>query len=395
MAHSSWWMIVYALVGPGAWLAFGLAMIFARARMGRLRRPIPPLAVSQSPSVTVLIPAKDEGEGVRASLGRVLALDYPDVRVIAIDDRSSDQTGAIMDEIASKHPTRLQVIHIPPGGLPAGWLGKCNALHAAAANVTSAWILFIDADVKVEPDSLSAVLALAVGREYDAVSIMTRLECEGFWEELILPLTAASVGAITLMSMTNEDKRKHIAFANGQFFLIRRAAYERVGGHAAVRDNITEDVALMRLLKKNDFRVRLYYGRDFASTRMHTTWRQLFNGWARIFSGVTNRKPWRILAAMAFVGVSGLSAHAVVIAAALARDQRLFVLAALHLFLMTTILAAVYRMSGNRARFALLYPLAAGVLIALYAYAVRACVTGKIAWRGTSYTAGSATSPNA
>jgi hypothetical protein len=194
------------------------------------------------------------------------------------------------------------------------------------------------------------------------------------------------------MSMTNEDKRKHIAFANGQFFLIRRAAYEKVGGHAAVRDNITEDVALMRLLKMNDFRVRLYYGREFASTRMHTTWRQLFNGWARIFSGVTNRKPWRIFAAMAFVGVSGLSGYVALIAGAVAGDTRWLALAGVHLLLITIVLAAVYRMSGNRARFALAFPVAAGVLVALYAYAVRACFTGRIAWRGTSYSAGSSTS---
>jgi cellulose synthase/poly-beta-1,6-N-acetylglucosamine synthase-like glycosyltransferase len=383
-------VILYGLLGPGLWALFALAMIFARERMGRLRRPIQPLAASRTPSVTALIPAKDEGSGVRASIRSVLALDYPDLHVIAIDDRSSDDTGAIMDELATAHPNRLSVLHIPQGGLPTGWLGKCNALHTASKEIQRDWILFVDADVKVEPDSLAAVLALAVGREYDAVSIMTRLECEGFWEELILPLTAASVGAITLMSMTNEDKRKHIAFANGQFFLIRRSAYEKVGGHAAVRDNITEDVALMRLLKKNDFRVRLYYGRDFASTRMHTTWRQLFNGWARIFSGVTNRKPWRILAAMAFVGISGLSVYAALVIAASARDPKLLALAAAHLLLMTTILAAIYRMSGNRSRFALIFPLAAGVLIALYVYAVRACVTGKIAWRGTSYTAGSA-----
>src|SRR5262249_24280513 len=160
----------------------------------------------------------------------------------------------------------------------------------------------------------------------------------------------------------------------------------------AVRDKITEDVALMRLLKKKDFRVRLYYGRDFASTRMHTTWRQLFNGWARIFSGVTNRKPWRILAAMGFVGVRGLSAYAVLIAGAAAGDARWLGLAGIHLLRIMIVLSAVYRMSGNRARFALAFPLTAGVLLALYAYAVRACFTGKIAWRGTSYSAGSATS---
>ena len=383
-------IFLYALLGPVPWALFAVAMALAYGRMGRLRRPIEKLN-GDPPGVTVLMPAKDEGDGVRASIERVLALDYPNLSIIAIDDRSADQTGAIMDELSAAHPRRLKVIHVPPGGLPAGWLGKCNALHTAAAHVTSEWILFVDADVKIEPDALSAVLALAVGREYDAVSIMTRLECHGFWETLILPLAAASVGAITLMSMTNDDKRKRTAFANGQFFLVRRDAYEKVGGHAAVRDNITEDVALMRLLKANEFRVRLYYGRDFASTRMHTSWRQLFHGWARILSGVTKRRPWRIFAAMAFVGASGLSAYLALIYGAISGDTGWIALALSHLLLITIVLSVIYHLSGNARRYALAFPLAAPVMIAIYAYAARACFTGKIAWRGTSYTAGSAT----
>src|SRR5205807_766978 len=144
--------------------------------------------------VSVLIPAKDEGESVRECLDRVLALDYPNFNVIAVDDRSSDQTGAIFDEYVKQHPQKLSAMHISPGGLPAGWLGKCNALATAATKADGEWLLFVDSDVKVEPDALSCALALAVGREYDTVSIMTRLECHGFWEQLILPLCAASVG---------------------------------------------------------------------------------------------------------------------------------------------------------------------------------------------------------
>src|SRR5205814_52231 len=129
---------------------------------------------------------------------------------------------------------------------------------------------------------------------------MTRLECHTFWEKLILPLAATAVSVMCLISLTNDDNRG-IAFANGQFFLVRRSAYESVGGHGAVRDNITEDVALMRILKRAKFVTRLYLGQSFASTRMHGTLRQMFNGWARIYSGVSQRRPARIFAAAAFV----------------------------------------------------------------------------------------------
>ncbi len=383
---------MYVAVGPGSWLALGLAMYFAHIRMSQLHRPRKDPLPNPPPEVTVLIPAKDEGEGVRECIERVLAMDYPSFRVIAIDDRSRDQTGAVFDELAAKNPDRLRVIHIPHDGLPAGWLGKCNALHTAAKEVTTPWILFVDSDVKVEPDALSVALARAAGRGYDAVSILTRLECDGFLAQLVLPLAAASVGGMTRMSQTNEDTRKQIAFANGQFFLIRREAYERVGGHEAVRDNITEDVALMRLLKEAGSRVRLYYGRQFASTHMHTSFTQMRNGWARIFSGVCERNPMPIIAAMLFVTIAGLSAYAALLAGAIRLDVRLLSVAGVHLLILTMVLAAMYRQSGNRARLALAFPLGASVLLALYADAIRACFTGQIAWRGTRYTAGSVSS---
>jgi cellulose synthase/poly-beta-1,6-N-acetylglucosamine synthase-like glycosyltransferase len=378
-------LVPYVIFGPLLWALLAIGMALSYTRMSRLRRPIRPLPANP-PRLTVLIPAKDEGDAVRECLDRALALDYPNCSVIAINDRSSDNTGAIFDEYAAKHPGKLTVEHIRE--LPAGWLGKCNALASVEAHVDSEWILFVDSDVKVEPDSLSAVLALAVERDYDAVSIMTRLETHTFWERLILPLCATSVGVMTLMLYTNDDNHKSRAFANGQFLLIRRAAYESVGGHAAVRDNITEDVALVRLLKQQGHRVRIFLGRDFASTRMHATLRQMFHGWARIFSGVSNRRPWAILAAMGFV-LSGIAAHVAafygIYVIAATHSPYWLVAAATHLFLLWGILTTAYRWAGNPERNALLFPIAGPMMLAIYAYALRTCRTGKIAWRGTSY----------
>ena len=387
-------LIAYWLIGPLAWAVFALSMAMAYRRMRKFRRsrlslPDPP------PRVTILIPAKDEGDGIRACLERVLGQDYPSFTVLAVNDRSADATGAIMDELSAAHPDRLRALHIPPNGLPPGWLGKCNALHTAAAHADGEWLLFVDSDVKIEPDALSTAVARVTSRNYDALSLMTRLETETFWEKLILPLAAASVGVLTLMSLTNDDKYRGTAFANGQFFLIRRRAYEEVGGHAAVRDNITEDVALMRLLKASGKRCRLYYGRDFASTRMHTTLKQMFHGWARIYSGVTRRRALPIIGAMLFVALSGLSAYVAfarsLIAFASTGRTDWLLASSLHLGVMTLVLSAIYRMSGNPRRYALAFPIGGPVMLAIYAGAVRACRTGRIAWRGTSYTSGSAT----
>jgi chlorobactene glucosyltransferase len=389
-------LILYVIVGPLAWVGFAALMRLSYIRMKRFGHqrfslPDPP------PRVNILIPAKDEGDGVRACLERVLKQDYPNYSVLAVDDRSTDATGGIMNDLAAAHPDRLRALHVPQGGLPAGWLGKCNALHTAAAHADGEWLLFVDSDVKIEPDALSTAVARAVERRYDALSLMTRLETENFWEKLILPLAAASVGVITRMSLTNHDAHPNTAFANGQFFLIRRSAYEEVGGHASVRDNITEDVALMRILKRAGKRCRLYYGRDFASTRMHTTLGSMFSGWARIYSGVTERHALPILGAMLFAAISGLSAYVILAISLVAFASghgalSWLILALFHVAIMTAMLMVIYYLSGNPRRYALLFPLGGAVMIAIYAAAIRACQTGRIAWRGTSYTAGSATS---
>jgi cellulose synthase/poly-beta-1,6-N-acetylglucosamine synthase-like glycosyltransferase len=381
-------LIVYAILGPGLWALFALSLALGYARMNRLRRPA--AAMTVEPKVSVLIPAKDEGERIRECLDSVLALDYPNLEIICIDDRSGDETGAVMDEYAAKFPHQLRVIHIADGALPPGWLGKCHALWTAAKEADGDWILFVDSDVKVEPDALSCALALAVGREYDALSIMTKLRCESFLEHAVLPLAAASVSSMCLISLTNDDNRK-TAFANGQFFLIKRNAYEAAGGHEIVKDHITEDVALMRILKSRGFRARLYLGRKFAATRMHSTYRQMLSGWGRIFSGVSGRKPWRILAAAAFV-LDGLLAWVMAPFAATTGDAGWIAAAVVHWILVTGVVATFYHWSGNRMRWALVFPISALLLLTLYGKALVMCVTGKVAWRGTSYTYGAVSS---
>jgi cellulose synthase/poly-beta-1,6-N-acetylglucosamine synthase-like glycosyltransferase len=357
-------------------------MYLAHGKMDRLRRPVN--AMSSHPRVNVLIPAKDEGEAVRKCLDSVMALDYPHYSVIAIDDRSTDSTPAIFDEYAAKLNEKFTALHIPHGGLPEGWLGKSHALHMATAHVDADWILFVDSDVQVAPDALSAVLSLAIEREYDAVSILTRLVCHTFWERLLLPLCGASVGAMGLMSFTNNDRRKSTAFANGQFLLIRRKAYDAVGGHAAVRDNIVEDIAIMRTLKAKNFRTRLYFGRDFAATRMGTSLKQMFHGWARIFSGVSGRRRGRIVLAMLFV-LTGLLSYAALVFGLLTRDVGWLVAGILHLTIVTGVLVEIYRMSGNPRRYAAIFPVGAAMMLAMYTWALRACRTGRIEWRGTHY----------
>ncbi|MGH7213628.1 MAG: glycosyltransferase [Tepidisphaeraceae bacterium] len=385
---------VYITLGPVAWALLVVGLCLGKWRMGKLKRP--PVKLPQPvPSVTVIIPAKDEGERIRLCLESVLKLQYPVFSVIGVNDRSNDDTGRVMDEVA-RQDARLQVIHIPQGGLPPGWLGKCHALHTAARHATGKWLLFVDSDVKLEPDVLSATLALAEARVYDAVSILTRLECNTMWERLILPLAAGAWSIMHTISLTNSDRRRNIAAANGQFFLVRRAVYEDVGGHETVKDLITEDVELMRAIKAKEgtaYKTRFFMGRDFASTRMYSEMRSMFNGFGRIFSGTARRRPWRIIAAMLFLITGAYSAYAALawgayrtlVPSDVEHTWGWLLMGGVHLALMSACLAVVYRWSGNRARWALAFPVGGAALMAVFGFALVKCFTGRTSWRGTTY----------
>jgi chlorobactene glucosyltransferase len=357
--------------------------------MNRLKRAMP--LPDPLPTVTILIPAKDEGREITRCIQSAMSQDYARFDILAVDDRSTDDTGPILDRLAAETPAerganggsaQLHVLHIPPNGLPAGWLGKCHALATAAANVKTDWLLFVDSDVQLQRSALTIALSNAVDRKYDAISILTKLECHTFLEKLVLPLAAATWATMFAVSATNDDDRKAAA-ANGQFFLIRRNAYEAVGGHAAVRDQITEDVELMRRLKSNGFRTRLLFGDHLATTRMHATLHQMIHGWGRIYSGTSRRRIGRILATTVLLPLIGLTVYPALIVGLF--HPLLLIAAGAHFIAMTAYLSLVYSRAGQPRRYALLFPLGCGVILMLLAYALRMCRTGRVLWRDTTY----------
>jgi cellulose synthase/poly-beta-1,6-N-acetylglucosamine synthase-like glycosyltransferase len=383
---------LYLLLGPLAWLGMFAGYALAASRMNRLKRAMP--LPDPLPTVTILIPAKDEGREITRCIQSAMSQDYARFDILAVDDRSTDDTGPILDRLAAETPAerganggsaQLRVLHIPPNGLPPGWLGKCHALATAAATVQTDWLLFVDSDVQLQRSALTIALSNAVDRKYDAISILTKLECHTFLEKLVLPLAAATWATMFAISATNDDDRKAAAAANGQFFLIRRSAYEAVGGHSAVRDQITEDVELMRRLKSNGFRTRLLFGDHLATTRMHATLHQMIHGWGRIYSGTSRRRTGRIVMAMVLLPLMGLSVFPMLVFGLFHPAWLLAV--TVHLGAMNAYLALIYRKAGQPRRYGavFLFPLSCGIIIALLAYALRMCRTGRVLWRDTQY----------
>jgi hypothetical protein len=386
--------VSYLLMGPCAWALFAFGMLKGRKRLSLLDGPAYPLP-EPMPSATVLVPVKDEARQIEGCLTSVLALSYPGrLQILAIDDRSSDGTGPILDRIAADKPGRLEVIHIRHGELPAGWTGKSHALHVGMRRATGQWLLFVDSDVVLRPDVLRCVVALAEWKYYDLLSLLPRFETRSFWERLIVPLGGAATSAMYFLPMSNYNELPNTAFANGQFMCVRRSAYDAVGGHEAVKQTLSEDLALARLLKRNGFRPRISLGAEWASTRMYSSLGTIVRGWSRQFFSGSAGRPWRVLCALSFVLLCCFSGYAAVAYGATRAigpsGGSLFpaawlIAGLIHLTIMTAALAATYKWTGNPAGYALLFPLGAVMMIAIWMRTLQTCLTGSIEWRGTRY----------
>ena len=230
-------------------------------------------SVSNRPTVSVIVPARNEEASLGACLQSLVEQTGVDFELIVVDDASTDRTL----EIAQCFPL-VQVVEA--GYLPEGWIGKNNALAAGAKQAHGGWLLFTDADTVHRPGSLARSLAEAKTRGTALLSYSPEQEVRGFWEKAVMPVIFADL-ASTYSPSRVSDPGSPAAAANGQYILISREAYDAVGGHAAVASSLLEDVALARLVKRSGRRIFFRYGADAVRTRMYRSFAQLREGWTK------------------------------------------------------------------------------------------------------------------
>ena len=259
--------------------------LIARAvRQRELLTRLDPIALPSAalaPRVTVVVPARDEEANIGGCIRSLLAQDYPDgrLRVVVVDDHSADSTAAIVEDLARGHP-RVTLIKSPP--LPPRWTGKSHAcaIGARTAAPDSEWLCFIDADVTAAPCALSSAVEAALWRHLDLLSLMPRQELKSVAERLILPCGLILLSFLQDLRQSQARSGRDVS-ATGQFMLVRRVAYEAVGGHAAVCTAICEDLEFARRLKRSGYAVLLMNGDRMLATRMYTGWRTLWPGLAK------------------------------------------------------------------------------------------------------------------
>jgi glycosyltransferase involved in cell wall biosynthesis len=225
------------------------------------------------PTVSVIVPARNEEACLADCLRSLVAQTGVNFELIVVDDHSTDRTR----EIAASFPS-IRIIEAGP--LPADWTGKNNAVTAGAKAAHGEWLLFTDADTIHLPGSLAASLKEAHENGAELLSYSPEQIAVTFWEMATLPVVFAELARQYSPSKVS-DPASPIAAANGQYILIRRQAYEAVGGHAAVADDILEDVALARAVKTSGRKIRFRYAADRVRTRMYRNYAQLRDGWTK------------------------------------------------------------------------------------------------------------------
>ncbi len=227
------------------------------------------------PQVSVIIPARNEEASLADCLRSLTEQSGITFEIIAVDDHSTDRT----HEIAESFPG---VRVIAAATLPAGWTGKNNAVTTGARVAQGDWLLFTDADTVHLPGSLARALKEAQNKDNgaDLLSYSPEQIAVTFWEMATLPVVFAELARQYSPSKVS-DPASPIAAANGQYILIRREAYDAVGGHAAIASDILEDVALARAVKTSRRKIRFRYAADAVRTRMYRNYRQLRDGWTK------------------------------------------------------------------------------------------------------------------
>ena len=246
-----------------AWVWQAVAALLGMPRVPNLLLPQYDEQPEGEPSLTVIVPACNEAANIAACLASLLDQDYGNVQVVAINDRSTDATGSIIDRIAAAHPTRLRALHITE--LPPEWLGKTHALALAARQSPTEFLLFTDADVIYRRDALRRSLAYAVKSEADhLVTVPTTIIHR--WDE------AAVLGFFQIFGLwaarpwkIADPKAARDAIGIGAFNLLRRSAYLQIGGLEGQRMDILEDLTLGRRIKKAGLRQRIAFGRGLVS----------------------------------------------------------------------------------------------------------------------------------
>ena len=382
--------LMWALVAAAPWVVLPpLAMLRVRRSRSLDDESATPPPVA--PLVSVIVPARNEARNIGRCVRSILASRYPALELIVVDDHSQDDTAALARQAAAGD-ARLRVVPNPP--LPNGWFGKQWACATGVAAAHGELLLFTDADTEHAPDLLPRAVNALLRDQVGLLTVAGQQETHGFWERLLQPqvfwMLLVRYGGTESVSRA---RRAEDVIANGQFLLVRRSAYDSVGGHASVRDKVAEDLALAQRFHRFRLGVRLVRGDEQLSTHMYASLSELIAGWGKnVYAGGIDAMPGGSVGRVLFPLVLPLLplmtvAPVIVLAMALVGvlGPGWLLWSAVSTAANVVWWAFIYHGFRQRVWYALLAPLGAAMLLYIIA---RALARGRrVGWKGREYLA--------
>ena len=356
-----------------AWMARVLEWRSQLHRVPDLTRTL--FTTESVPRLSVIVPARNEEDSIAATLASLLASEGVDLEIIVVDDRSTDETGAIVDSLRDQ----VQVLHVSE--LPERWLGKTHAMALAAERATGEWLLFTDADILFAPDALRRALALAVSSHADHLVLLPTVLLRTWGERMMISfLQVLAIWAMRLWRVPNPRAQRD-AIGVGAFNLLRRDVYEELGGWEALRMEVLEDLALGRRLKAEGFRQQVAFGVDLVGVRWASGALGVINNLTKNLFALFTFRPARVLGF-----TCGLCVFTLLPLLACLAGRSFWWPAVVQL----VALGIAYQKTGKYHHFTAaqlsLFPLASFLLqYALLRSMVIALRAGGITWRGTFY----------
>ena len=260
-----WFWTILGAALAAVWLHRLLDAALGLPKLPDISQPRWELSAGQAwPRVSIIVPARNEENHAEAAVSSLLALDYPDYEVFAVNDRSSDRTAEILDRLARENPERLCVLHVSE--LPPGWLGKPHAMGVAAQQAIGDWLLFTDADVTFRPHVLRRAVNYAEESRADHLVLFPTVHMRSVGERMM-------IGFFQILFLFGHrpwrvsDPRARDYMGVGAFNLIRRSVYEATGARQALRMDVLDDMKLGKLVKEGGYAQRNVFGRDLITLR--------------------------------------------------------------------------------------------------------------------------------
>ena len=255
-------------------LLMGTQLVIGGMRIRKLRNVPDPGAKPTSPLVSIVVPARNEERNIAAGIRSLLKLEYANCELVVINDRSTDETGKVLDEISRENP-RLKVVHLSE--LPKGWLGKNHAMWYGAERAAGEWLLFTDADVVLDPTTLRRAVAYASAEGVDHLTLTPKAVMPNWLlESFVVTFTMFFMIFLRPWNAPNKRSKAHIGI--GAFNLIRAEAYRAIGTHQAIAMRPDDDLKLGKIVKKHGFSQELLDGIGLVEVPWYGSTRELVVG---------------------------------------------------------------------------------------------------------------------